>query len=174
MKVRDTSAAVSTLRNLPSVDELLRTAAASRIADENGVRYTSAAARRVIEDLRLDLRKYAKNDAAGHSAKDLLADAEDRLAAEYLRDRASRVRRVINATGVIVHTNLGRAPLSENARKAMLDAAGYVSVEYDIAAGIRGKRGAHAESLICEMTGAEAALIVNNCAAAAFLVLTVF
>ena len=88
--------------------------------------------------------------------------------------RRSRLRRVINATGVIVHTNLGRAPLSEAAIAAITeDASGYCTLEYDIETGKRGRRGAYAESLIAELTGAESALIVNNCAAAAFLVLSV-
>ncbi|MDQ3749103.1 MAG: L-seryl-tRNA(Sec) selenium transferase, partial [Acidobacteriota bacterium] len=84
------------------------------------------------------------------------------------------LQRVINATGVIVHTNLGRAPLSQNARKALIERVSrYCNLEYDVGAGKRGKRGAHAENLLAELTGAESALIVNNCAAAAFLVLTV-
>jgi L-seryl-tRNA(Ser) seleniumtransferase len=79
---------------------------------------------------------------------------------------------VINATGVVIHTNLGRAPLSKNARRAVADeAAGYCTLEYDVDTGKRGKRGQRAEELIAELTGAEAALVVNNCAAAAFLVL---
>ena len=83
-------------------------------------------------------------------------------------------KRIINATGVIIHTNLGRASLSENAQKAMIDASGYCSLEYDIETGKRGRRGSRAEDLIKELTGAEDALIVNNCAAAAFFILTVF
>src|SRR5207302_5243701 len=83
------------------------------------------------------------------------------------------LRRVINATGVVLHTNLGRAPLSEAARRAIAEeAAGYCSLEYDLAKGERGRRGGRAEDLLMQLTGAEAALIVNNCAAAAFLVLS--
>jgi L-seryl-tRNA(Ser) seleniumtransferase len=80
---------------------------------------------------------------------------------------------VINATGVLLHTNLGRAPLSDAARAAMDEAAQYCSVEYDLESGVRGKRGARVESLLKELTGAEDALVVNNCAAAALLILTV-
>jgi L-seryl-tRNA(Ser) seleniumtransferase len=79
---------------------------------------------------------------------------------------------VINATGVILHTNLGRAPLSDAARQAMQTAAGYCSLEYDIAAGVRGRRGSKSEDVLIELTGSGAALIVNNCAAAALLVLS--
>ncbi len=83
------------------------------------------------------------------------------------------LRRVINATGVVIHTNLGRAPLSENARKAVVEeAAGYCNLEFDLETGKRGRRGARAENLLAEITGAESALIVNNCAAACILVLT--
>ena len=80
---------------------------------------------------------------------------------------------VINATGVIIHTNLGRAPLSDAARQAMeAVAAGYSNLEYDLDAGERGSRYLHAEQLLCRLTGAEAALVVNNNAGAVFLALT--
>lgn len=80
---------------------------------------------------------------------------------------------VINATGVIIHTNLGRAPLSRAAREAMLEvAAGYCNLEYDLVAGERGSRHLHAEALLCRLTGAEAALAVNNNAGAVFLALS--
>ena len=84
------------------------------------------------------------------------------------------IRRVINATGVILHTNLGRAPLSDSARDAVgREAAGYCTLEYDAVTGSRGKRAARAEELLVQLTGAEAALVVNNCASAALLILTV-
>ena len=84
------------------------------------------------------------------------------------------MHRVINATGVILHTNLGRAPLSDAARRAIEEASGYCTLEYDATSGSRGRRGARAEDLLLELTGAQAALIVNNCAAAALLVLNTF
>ena len=89
-------------------------------------------------------------------------------------DALSVLRRVINATGVILHTNLGRAPLSDAARRAIAqEAAGYCTLEYDPTTGSRGKRGGYAEELLTQLTGAEAALVVNNCASAALLILTV-
>jgi L-seryl-tRNA(Ser) seleniumtransferase len=79
---------------------------------------------------------------------------------------------VINATGVIIHTNLGRAPLSEETLKAMQDAAAYTNLEYDLDAGERGSRYVHAEEILKRVTGAEAALVVNNNAGAVLLILT--
>ena len=88
-------------------------------------------------------------------------------------NRRKRIQRVINATGVIIHTNLGRAPLSEKAVRAIAEnASRYCNLEYDLETGKRGKRGERAENLLAEITGAESALIVNNCAAACILVLT--
>ena len=82
------------------------------------------------------------------------------------------LRRVINATGVIIHTNLGRAPLGEAALARIRDlAGGYTNLEHDLAAGRRGARDTHAEGLLCRLTGAEAAVVVNNCAAATLLAL---
>jgi L-seryl-tRNA(Ser) seleniumtransferase len=99
-------------------------------------------------------------------------DLQDR-AAEILDDlEHPSLRRVLNATGVIVHTNLGRAPLSAAAREAISRAAaGYSNLELDLATGERGSRQAHVEALLCELTGAEAALAVNNGAAAVLLAL---
>jgi L-seryl-tRNA(Ser) seleniumtransferase len=80
------------------------------------------------------------------------------------------LRRVLNATGVIVHTNLGRAPLADTAAEAAAEAGrGYSNLEYDLEAGERGSRQAHVEAVLCELTGAEAAIVVNNCAAAVLL-----
>jgi L-seryl-tRNA(Ser) seleniumtransferase len=102
-----------------------------------------------------------------------LAEAVQKLQAACEHDSISGLRRVINATGVVLHTNLGRAPLSEAARRAVAEAAGYGTLEYDPTTGSRGKRGARVEELLIQLTGAEAALVVNNCASAALLILTV-
>ncbi|MEP6849547.1 MAG: L-seryl-tRNA(Sec) selenium transferase [Acidobacteriota bacterium] len=171
MTDRATSSASGVLQDLPSVDELLRTETAISIAADVGVRFATVLARRAIKAVRSDIRESSSNSLG---LQNLIERSENKLLSEYKKDRASHIKRVINATGVVVHTNLGRAPLSEKARRAIVDVAGYSSVEYDLASGTRGKRGEHSESLICELTGAEASVIVNNCAAAAFLVLTVF
>ncbi|MDX6288967.1 MAG: L-seryl-tRNA(Ser) seleniumtransferase, partial [Blastocatellia bacterium] len=108
------------------------------------------------------------------SQSSLLSEAEKRLAATHLDESAKRLRHVINATGVVLHTNLGRAPLSEAARRAITEqAAGYCNLEYDIVNGTRGPRSPRVDDLLADLTGAEAALVVNNCAAATLLVLTV-
>jgi len=174
MKNTKAASAIAVLQNLPSVDELLRTPQAIAVAAEHGSQHAADIARRVIDNLRQDLRESGGKETECYSAAELLERAENRFVAEYDLNRASRIQRVINATGVMIHTNLGRAPLSEKCREAIISAAGYATVEYDLVSGTRGKRGSYAESLICEMTGAEAALIVNNCAAAALLILTVF
>jgi L-seryl-tRNA(Ser) seleniumtransferase len=78
---------------------------------------------------------------------------------------------VINGTGILIHTNLGRAPLAQAAIDAMIAVAGATNLEVDLATGQRGRRGASVEQLCCDVTGAEAALVVNNCAAATLLTL---
>jgi L-seryl-tRNA(Ser) seleniumtransferase len=141
------------LRSLPSVEEL-----ATGLA---GVPHSAAvrAARAVIDGARARVR-------AGGEAGDLAAEARAYATAED----TPLLRRVVNATGVIVHTNLGRAPLAPAARDAVVAAAeGYSNLEYDLAAGERGSRQAHVEALLRELTGAEAGVVVNNCAGAVLL-----
>src|SRR6476659_9593728 len=141
------------LRTLPSVDRL---AAALDAPHALAV----AAARATIDERREELQAGAADDP------DLLARARERLA----RAQQPSLRRVINATGVIVHTNLGRAPLARQAREAVARAAqGYSNLEWDAQTGTRGSRHDHVEHLLTELTGAEAALAVNNCAAAVLL-----
>ena len=168
----------SALRSLPSVDGLLRTEAAQGLKSIVGARRLAAVARYVTEELRSEMRaarsKTTENLDGAHLREALLAEAARRLELACQREAAPGVGRVINATGVILHTNLGRAPLSEEARRAIADeAARYCTLEYDLESGARGKRGARAEQLLAELTGAEAALVVNNCAAAALLILRV-
>lgn len=121
-----------------------------------------AAARGVIAQRRAQLR----SGAALPLEPDLVALARARLEDE----RRPSLRRVLNATGVILHTNLGRAPLAETARDAVAHAAeGYGNLELDLASGERSTRQRHVEGLLRELTGAEAALVVNNCAGATLL-----
>ncbi|MDQ3769600.1 MAG: L-seryl-tRNA(Sec) selenium transferase, partial [Actinomycetota bacterium] len=127
------------LRALPSVDRL-----------------ATILAREVLAERRTELL------GGGPAEADLLARARARL--------TPSLRRVINATGVIVHTNLGRAPLPAAARAAVdATATGYANLELDLATGRRGSRHEHVEGILCELTGAQAAMVVNNCAAATLL-----
>ncbi len=119
-----------------------------------------AAAREVLERAREEIR-------AGSAPGDLRARLDEELAAA----RRPALRRVLNATGVLVHTNLGRAPLAEAALDRVRDAAGYSNLEYDLLSGTRGSRQDHAAPLLRRLTGAEAAIVVNNNAAAMLLAL---
>lgn len=161
------------LRALPSVDSLLRTATARSLRGVLGATRLSSFARQITNELRSEI--LAAEDGAGPHLErtGLLAEAEKRLAAMHQDEGKKALRRVINATGVVLHTNLGRAPLSAAARRAITEeTAGYCNLEYDIELGERGRRGPRSEELLVALTGAEAALVVNNCAAAALLVLT--
>jgi L-seryl-tRNA(Ser) seleniumtransferase len=145
------------LRDLPSVDELARD---ERLAAEP-LPLVVAAAREVLARAREEI-------AAGHEPGDLA----ERTLAELAAARAPALRRALNATGVIVHTNLGRAPLPEAALARALEVGrGYSNLEYDLTAGGRGSRQDHVAAILRRLTGAEAALVVNNNAAAVMLAL---
>jgi L-seryl-tRNA(Ser) seleniumtransferase len=145
------------LRDLPSVDELARD---ERLAEEPPP-LVVAAARGVLARAREEI-------AAGHEPGDLA----ERTLAELAAARAPALRRALNATGVIVHTNLGRAPLPEAALARALEVGrGYSNLEYDLTAGARGSRQDHVAAILRRLTGAEAALVVNNNAAAVMLAL---
>ena len=165
------------LRALPSVDALLRTETARALKVTVGARHLTRLARAVTEELRVGFQTKASTETAtnnDYSRETLLAEAASRLERACQREAASGLRHVINASGVIIHTNLGRAPLSEAARRAVAnEASRYCTLEYDLETGERGRRGRRVEELLVELTGAEAALVVNNCAAAALLILTV-
>ena len=164
----------ASLRDVPSVDSLLRTDTARELRDQLGIRRLTNIARSVTAEIRSQLGTDPELFGNhGNHAELLLAEAVKRMKARAHREGEAGIKPVINATGVLLHTNLGRAPLSQAARTALTDAAGYCSVEYDVESGARGGRGARVESLLKDLTGAEAALVVNNCAAAALLILTV-
>jgi len=152
-----------TLRQLPSVERLL--GSTPELIQEFGRPLTLHALRAVLDSARAGIR-------LGHEAPsnaDLLSAARQQLQVET----APSLRPVINATGVILHTNLGRSPLSDEALAALLEVAGhYSTLEYDLERGERGSRRTHAESLLTQLTGAEAALVVNNAASALLLALT--
>jgi L-seryl-tRNA(Ser) seleniumtransferase len=144
---------MTSLRDLPPVDALAAQVDAPRAV-------AVAAARAVLAERRREL-------LAGSAEEADLAERARAWAADASRPR---LRRVINATGVIVHTNLGRAPLAAAAREAVARvAAGYSNLELDLSSGRRGSRHDHVSALLCELTGAEAAIAVNNCAGAVLL-----
>src|SRR3954469_8698480 len=148
-------------RDLPSVGSLLETAGVKLLLEQHP--------RRVVVDAVRDSVEAARAAGGGDKTQQQWLDT----ISSAIRD-ASRpsLRRVINATGVILHTNLGRAPLPEAAIHAIQQVAeGFSNLEYDIATGQRGSRYSHCVGLLTQLTGAEDALVVNNCAAAMVLTL---
>jgi L-seryl-tRNA(Ser) seleniumtransferase len=157
-------------RDIPSIEKLLQRPALTTAAAVHGRDRVAEAVRSVAARLREQLAR--EQDASSQPDVDVPAWIEDEAVAHLERDLAPSLRPVINATGVIIHTNLGRAPLSASARyQATATAAGYANLEYDLDAGARGHRHVHAERLLRDLTGAEAALVVNNNAAATLVVL---
>jgi L-seryl-tRNA(Ser) seleniumtransferase len=156
---------VAELRQLPSVDRLLSGPAALELIARYGRPFVLEAVRQTLDGARQAIRNGDEPPADGT----LLTEVRSYLEAAT----APTLRPAINATGVIIHTNLGRAPLSKSARAAVEAVArGYSTLEYDVEAGARGSRSVHAEALLCRITGAEAALVVNNNAGAVLLILT--
>ncbi|MGD8621260.1 MAG: L-seryl-tRNA(Sec) selenium transferase, partial [Anaerolineales bacterium] len=152
-------------RDLPSVDRLLKDADQAQLIDRFGRDLVTQAIRAELAEIRSQLQ--LDEDLPG--SEPILSKVEARLT-HWL---APSLIPVINATGVIVHTNLGRAPLSEASLQAMESVgSGYSTLEYDLSSGQRGKRDQHAETLLTRLTGAESALVVNNNAAAVLLTLT--
>jgi L-seryl-tRNA(Ser) seleniumtransferase len=156
-------------RVIPSIDELRHRPAISVLESRYGaqatvsaLRHAATSAREAIADGRLIVS--GEREMAAHIERETIAQLHDLF--------EGSLRRVINATGVVLHTNLGRAPLAESALRRLIDVArSYSSLEYDVEAGTRGRRDIHAERLLCELTGAAAAVVVNNNAAATLLVL---
>jgi len=159
------------LRHLPSVDQMLRRAGLAELIRRAGRETAREGLREVLSELRRELR--GVNGTAPAPDPERLADeAERRLRARLARRDQALTRRVVNATGVVLHTNLGRAPLSRAALAAITEvAADYCALEYDLGAGRRGQRGAGLEAVLRRMFNCEAAAVVNNCAAAVLLVL---
>jgi L-seryl-tRNA(Ser) seleniumtransferase len=153
------------LRQIPAVDELLSREMLRELEGRVGHRLVVEATRKVLQSLR---ERISGGSLASVSVewleKEILAEAE--TAARF------SLQPVINATGVILHTNLGRAPLAREALDHLAQAAaGYSNLEYDLERGERGKRDAHTDRLFGQLLGAERALVVNNNAAAVFLAL---
>ena len=155
-------------RVIPSIEQLRQRTTVVALEREHGHAATIDALRAGAERLRTAI-------AGGHAIPDpdaAAAEIESLAAAALNRETRGSLRPVINATGVVVHTNLGRAPLAPAAlQRVQAVAAGYCNLEYDLEHGGRGSRSVHASSLLAAITGAEAAVVVNNNAAATMLIL---
>ena len=155
------------LRALPKVDELLRSPELAQSCREFGERVVADSIRAEVNTLRQDILA---------EKTDILPDRETLIQAVVRRAQQASLpsfRTVINGTGILLHTNLGRACLSEKAARAVYDAARqYSNLEFDLSSGKRGSRYSHVEAILCRLTGAESALVVNNNAAAVLLVLS--
>lgn len=153
------------LASLPKVDVILQ---------ENNIKsFNNIPKIIVLEAIRETLAYYRQNILEGKidsfSYEDILKDTINKIN----KKNAMHLKRVINATGTVLHTNLGRAVLSKNAIDAVVNISnGYNNLEFDLENGVRGSRYSHVEELICKITGAEAAMVVNNNAAAVMLVLS--
>ena len=154
-------------RAIPSIDELRRRPAVRALEEEFGADATVDALRAAASEVRAAIVAKARLPTDKVPAT-IEAKAVTRVRATF----RSSLHPVVNATGVIVHTNLGRAPLAASASDRVARvASGYASLEYDLEHGVRGRRDVHGEGLLCHLTGAEAAVVVNNNAAATMIVL---
>jgi L-seryl-tRNA(Ser) seleniumtransferase len=156
------------LRQIPSVDELLLQPRLAELANRVDRNLVVEVARAVLSNLRARIAGEANVAVIGLGA----TAVEELITAEVERILARSLQPIINATGVILHTNLGRAPLTEAVvEEFRRTATQYSNLEYDLEAGARGKRDVHTAELLTRLTGAEAAIVVNNCAAAVLVTL---
>ena len=157
-------------RQLPAIDRWLRAAPAADLCAEFGRSEVAEVMRKHLDGIR-DAVARGIDPPAGLEE----AGYFDVLRADLVQRRCDTFHRVINATGIVIHTNLGRAPLADEAIKAINStAAGYSNLELDLETGKRSSRYQHVEALLTRLSGAEAAVVVNNCAAAVLLALNTF
>ncbi len=157
-----------TLRTLPSVASLLESPPVRELLSRHPRAVVVSAIRRLLDGI----RRGEGGPSAGRTREEWARAVLSRLPAEVEAAESISLRRVINATGVVVHTNLGRAPLPPEALRAVAEtASGYCNLEYDLASGTRSTRRIHVEETLRTLTGAEAVHVVNNNAAAVFLCL---
>src|SRR5215510_14499241 len=160
------------LRKLPSIDHLLHRAGLQNLIAAAGRETVRGTPRQGLAELRREIAGPNGEMAVPVEQNDLAGEIERRLHAYFARRHQSQMQRVINATGVVLHTNLGRAPLSRAALQAIERVGGeYCNLEYDLATGKRGRRGKGVEAMLSEVTGCQAAAVVNNCAAAVLITL---
>ncbi len=158
----------SLFRNIPKVDRILEWPGIKAACSLYPRPVVIEAIRSVLDSLRGEIKRGELSP--GSLDDDYIIEL---IRAELTSSNAPSLKRVVNGTGVVLHTNLGRSPLSETVREKLLDTAfGYSNLEFDIQSGQRGSRYSHVEPLLCRLTGAEAALVVNNNAAAVLLALS--
>ena len=156
----------SPLRNLPAVNTVLSHPNVEKLTEDISRAQITTLVRHVIEDMRTQV-----GETAG-AEPDITLEAAVRQTVKMVnRLKLRRLGSVVNATGIVLHTNLGRAPLSDSSVTRVVQAAGVTNVEFDLESGQRSHRGAYAEELLKELTGVTGALVVNNCAAATMLAL---
>jgi L-seryl-tRNA(Ser) seleniumtransferase len=151
---------------LPAVDRVLKQDEVAALCTQHGRTVVAGWVREVLSTLR-----DGKSGDLAADPSQMMAEVVHRVVEVRCRDASQRMRQVINGTGIVIHTNLGRAPLAPAAIQAIAATASGTNLEVDLLTGRRGRRGAAVESLCRETTGAENALVVNNCAAATLLAL---
>ena len=155
------------LRSIPKVDDLLNDPALSQICGESSHFVVTDSIRKVLNELREGIL----SDEISRVWND--EEILERIKSDIKKASLRNLRKVINGTGIILHTNLGRAKLGQKAIEAVVEAAGnYSTLEYDVESGSRGSRYDHVNELIEKLTGAESCLVVNNNAAAVLLILS--
>lgn len=156
------------LRNLPNIQRLLETEAIDALCRQYSRQETVSALRLRIDTVREQVLKNASFPLPDFAGPEFCEDVRS----EILRCRERSLKMVVNATGIVLHTNLGRAPIAEETIDAIKEAAlGYSNLELDLASGKRGSRYMHVEEMLKTISGAEAAVVVNNCAAAVLVTL---
>src|SRR6266852_6130117 len=156
------------LRQIPPVNDVLRSDALAEFREILTQPFVTDILDKVLDETRRELSQSKSTVSRGELTSTIAGAVAHRLR-ETLR---SSLRRVINASGVIIHTNLGRAPLPQAAIDQLRDvSAGYSNLEFDVEQGKRGKRDVHVDRVLRHLLGCEAAIVVNNNAAAVFLVL---
>jgi L-seryl-tRNA(Ser) seleniumtransferase len=159
---------MSILKKIPKVDRLIADPVFHSLTEEYPKPAIVKAIRKVLDQIRTEIRS-----GSFHEASLEPLEIAEKVASELKCEASFSLRRVVNATGIVIHTNLGRSPLPPGVINQLTDIAShYSTLEYDTRTGGRGERYSHIESLICELTGAESALVVNNNAAALLLALS--
>lgn len=162
---------MSSLKNIPPIDEVIKQLRVQELIENYNRDYVLDLARQAASQLREEIRKMQLDIDRGQAMDIILANLEGAA----VNSSQGKMKRVINGTGVVLHTNLGRAPLSERAAAHVAEMGRhYSNLELDLETGERGSRYQHVEDLLVSLTGAEAALVVNNNAAAVLLGLTTF